>query len=232
MSAIMFLLLILTRKIRLIEVGDAVQNEMQKIYDRFAETYDKNRNLFDMTEVIGDFYKRINCRKGHLLDLGCGAGEPFPAYFIQQGWQVTGVDFSAKMLELARRYQPDMKTILADIGEVEFPDQQFNAVTAIYCLFHIACEKHEEIFQKIYRWLAPRGKFLFTYATKEYTGAEVFQGYKEFMGEQLFYSHTTPDQLTAALKAAGFSIESAQYRCIGGETFLWMTAAKPFCSGR
>lgn len=207
-----------------------MQNDLQKIYDRFAETYEKNRGLFDMTDIIADFSKRLQCQTGRLLDLGCGAGEPFPAFFIGQGWQVTGVDFSQKMLELAHHYQPDMKTILADIGEVDFPDAQFDAVTAIYCLFHVECQKHEEVFRKIYRWLAPGGRSLFTYATKEYTGADVFNGYKEFMGEQLFYSHTTPDNLFATLKSTGFTIESAQYRPIGGETFLWMTVAKPASS--
>ena len=203
-----------------------MQNDLQKIYDRFAVTYENNRNLFGMTDVIADFSKRLPSTPGRLLDLGCGAGEPFPAHFIQQGWQVTGVDFSSRMLEMAHRYQPDMKTIFADVVEVDFPDEQFDAVTAIYCLFHIEYQKHEEIFRKIYRWLAPGGHSLFTYATKEYTGAEVFNGYKEFLGEQLFYSHTTPDHLFAILKSTGFTIASAQYRPIGGETFLWVTIAK------
>jgi len=75
--------------------------------------------------------------------------------------------------------------------------------------------------------LKPGGLSLFTYATKEYTGTEIFNGYKEFMGEQLFYSHTTPDNLFTILKSTGFKIESAQYRQIGGETFLWITIAKP-----
>lgn len=75
--------------------------------------------------------------------------------------------------------------------------------------------------------MKPGGKLLFTYATKEYTGAEIFNGYKEFLGEKLFYSHTTPDHLAAVLKSIGFTIESAQYRNIGGETFLWMTVGKP-----
>jgi len=162
-----------------------------------------------------------------LLDLGCGAGEPFPAHFIQQGWQVTGVDFSQKMLALAHHYQPSLKTICTDICEAEFSNDEFDAVTAIYCIFHIEYKKHEEIFRKIYRWLKPGGKSLFTYATKEYTGAEVFNGYKEFMGEQLFYSHTAPAELTASLKSIGFTIESSQYRQIGGEIFLWLTIAKP-----
>ncbi|MFZ2418159.1 MAG: methyltransferase domain-containing protein [Smithellaceae bacterium] len=201
--------------------------DMQKIYDQFADTYDQNRGLFDMSEIIDDFFRRLPGQPGRLLDLGCGAGEPFPAYFIARGWQVTGVDFSSRMLALAHRYQPDMKTILADISDVEFPDETFDAITAIYCLFHIEHEKHRDIFQKIFRFLKPGGKSLFTYATKEYTGAEIFNGYKEFMGEKLFYSHTTPGNLSAILKSIGFTIESEQYRNIGGETFLWMTIAKP-----
>lgn len=204
-----------------------MQNYLQKIYDRFAETYEKNRGMFDMTDVINDFYKRLPAHSGHLLDLGCGAGEPFPAHFIQQGWQVTGVDFSSKMLELANHYQPTMNTIFADICEIDFPEKQFDAVMSIYCLFHIEYEKHEEIFRKIHRWLKPGGLALFTYATKEYTGEDIFNGFKEFMSEKLFYSHTTPENLTATLKSAGFKIESLQYRNIGGETFLWVTIAKP-----
>jgi cyclopropane fatty-acyl-phospholipid synthase-like methyltransferase len=214
-------------KIPLTNGGAFMQNDLQKIYDRFAETYEKNRGLFDMTDVIADFYKRLPCESGHLLDLGCGAGEPFPAYFMQQGWQVIGVDFSQKMLELAHRLQPSLKTICDDICDVELPGEQFDAVTAIYCLFHIEHKRHAKIFQKTFQWLKPGGKFLFTYATKEYTGAEVFNGYKDFMGEQLFYSHMSPDDLDTSLKYIGFTIESAQYRRIGGETFLWLTIVKP-----
>ncbi len=204
-----------------------MRNNLQNIYDHFAETYEKNRGLFDMTDVIDDFYKRLPDHPGHLLDLGCGAGEPFPAFFIRQGWQVTGVDFSSKMLALANHYQPTMNTILADICTIDLAERQFDAVTSIYCLFHIEHEKHEDIFRKIYRWLKPGGLALFTYATQEYTGAHIFNGYKEFMGENLFYSHTTPENMTATLKSAGFKIESLQYRNIGGETFLWVTIFKP-----
>ena len=204
-----------------------MQNDLRTIYDRFADTYEKNRALFDMSDVIADFTARLAGRPGLLLDLGCGAGEPFPAYFISEGWQVVGVDFSERMLALAHRYHPDMKTVFADIRDVDFPEARFDAVTVIYCLFHIEHERHAEIFRKIYRWLAPGGKLLFTYATKAYTGSDVFNGYKEFMGEKLFYSHLSPDDLFAELESTGFDMEDRQYRRIGGEIFLWVTVAKP-----
>jgi len=186
----------------------------------------KNRGLFNMTDVIDDFYKRLPDHPGHLLDLGCGAGEPFPAFLFGRAGRLPGLIFFQNA-GFGNHYQPAMNTIFADICTIDLAERQFDAVTSIYCLFHIEYEKHRVIFPEIYRWLKPGGLALFTYATKEYTGAHIFNGYKEFMGENLFYSHTTPESMTATLKSAGFKTESLQYRNIGGETFLWVTISKP-----
>jgi hypothetical protein len=43
------------------------------------------------------------------------------------------------------------------------------------------------------------------------------------LGEELYYSHKTPQDLYKDLINAGFKIVSADYRAIGGETFLWVT---------
>lgn len=66
---------------------------LREIYDGFAETYEENRGLFDMTEVFDPFYAGLKVKQGRLLDVGCGAGEPFARLFIDHGWTVTGVDF-------------------------------------------------------------------------------------------------------------------------------------------
>jgi hypothetical protein len=47
------------------------------------------------------------------------------------------------------------------------------------------------------------------------------------MGQRLYYSHKRPEQLRADLKRLGFVIEGWDYRNIGGEVFLWVTASKP-----
>jgi hypothetical protein len=75
--------------------------------------------------------------------------------------------------------------------------------------------------------LRPGGKLLFTYATKEYTGKLEFDGYKEFMGRKLYYSHKSPEQLHTDMEQLGYVIEELQYRDIGNEIFLWVTASKP-----
>lgn len=199
---------------------------IEQVYDGFAKTYDENRGLFDMTDVFNAFYDD-GIKNGKLLDLGCGAGEPFDRLFVDHGWTVTGIDVSKSMLDLAAKYVPEMKTIHGDIRDVEFDDSQFDAISATYSLFHIPAKDHMSLFQKFYRWLRSGGKVLFTYATKEYTGHTKFNGYIKFMGQELFYSHKKPEELYADLKQVGFNIESKDYRTIGGETFLWVTISKP-----
>jgi len=200
---------------------------LEKIYDGFAEEYENNRGLFDMTEVFASFYPRLNVEKGMALDLGCGAGEPFARWFVDRGWQVTGVDFSTRTLALASRYVPEMETVHADMCQVDFNPASYDVITAIYCLFHVPRNEQPALFRKMYRWLRPGGKGLFTYATREYTGSDEFEGYKKFMGQELFYSHHRPETLYSILREAGFIIEATDYRDIGGEIFLWVTVAKP-----
>lgn len=203
-----------------------MKNDLREIYNRFALTYDSNRDLFDVSPLFDEFYTGLNLPEGSLLDLGCGAGKPFAEWFLERSWKVTGVDFSPQMLELARRHTPEMTTICADMRGVHFEKSTFDAIIAIYSLFHVPREAHLNLFQNWSHWLRPGGKVLFTYATREYTGHDEFDGYKEFMGERLFYSHDSESVLMQKLQQSGLKIESAAKREIGGETFLWVTAMK------
>ena len=200
---------------------------LRERYNSFADTYEANRGAFDISKILNAFHLSLGLDSGRLLDLGCGAGEPVASYFINKTWQVTGVDFSERMIELASKYAPKMEAIRGDIMEVNLASNQFDAITATYSLFHIPSEYHADLFSKIFEWLKPKGKVLFTYATQEYTGAEAFSGYKKFIDTELYYSHKKPTELLADLQGVGFNVESQEYHTICNETFLWVTAQKP-----
>lgn len=201
-------------------------DSLRAIYDQIASTYEAHRDSFDMTPVLEGFWGLLPQPTGDLLDLGCGAGEPWARAFLDRGWRVTGVDFSAGMLALAAHSVPEMQRIYADMREVSFPPASFDAVTAIYSLFHVPCAEHPVLFERFRYWLRPGAVLLFTYATRDYTGADAFEGTIEFLGQPLFYSHDTPAALRQALGSAGFKILDETYRDIGGETFLWVTAER------
>jgi len=79
------------------------------------------------------------------LDLCCGTGDITFA-LARRGAEVTGLDFSRKMLEVAetrRLKDPELKArelifIQGDAQEIPFPDALFNAVTVGYGLRNLA----------------------------------------------------------------------------------------------
>lgn len=203
-----------------------MKKTLSKIYDQFASEYNDNRDSFDINSIILDFFAEQQVTQGHLLDLGCGCGVPFAKFFCDRGWQVSGVDFSQRMLDLAGKLVPDMRTIHSDIGSVDFEAESFDSVAAIYSLFHIPRDEHSGLFANISRWLKPGGKFLFTYASEEYTGVPRFDGYKAFMSHDLYYSHDTPEEMQDKLRQAGLNPKKIDPKEIAGETFLWVLAEK------
>lgn len=209
------------------QVSTPVDETLRHAYTRLAAGYDAQRGLFDMSAVLEDFFERLPATPGRLLDLGCGAGEPVASSFLERRWQVTGVDFCPAMLELAARHVPGMERHQADMRTLEMPPSSVDAITAIYSLFHVPAADHPGIFERFRLWLRPGGHALFTYATRHYTGADVFDGHIEFMGQSLFYSHMEPEQLRRVLVQTGLDVTGWQYRDIGGETFLWVTVRAP-----
>jgi ubiquinone/menaquinone biosynthesis C-methylase UbiE len=90
-----------------------------------------NRTFQEMLITINDISKKLClCSQDSLLDIGCGAGL-FEIAFAPWINEIYGIDYSEKMVELARRncenYQ-NVKIINAEIGNLPFPDESFNKV--------------------------------------------------------------------------------------------------------
>lgn len=68
-----------------------------------------------------------------LLDVGCGTGH-WTAMFAEMGYQVTGVDLSPEMIEVARERVPGCSFRVADACELPFGDGSFDVVAAMATL--------------------------------------------------------------------------------------------------
>jgi len=55
---------------------------LQKIYDGFAQTYEKNRELFDMTEVFNSFYEGRGSKRASCLIWDAVPANRFPDYLL------------------------------------------------------------------------------------------------------------------------------------------------------
>jgi cyclopropane fatty-acyl-phospholipid synthase-like methyltransferase len=163
-----------------------------------------------------------------VLDLGCGAGVPVTRWLAERGFAVTGVDVSARQLEFARKNIPTATFIKADMAELDFAPETFDAVVAFHSIIHVPRTEHPALIAKIHRWLKPGGVFL---ATMTITGYEGREEDWEGWGAPMVWSHYDRDANVAMLREAGFEIHYAEPRTGKGtgdesETWLWVLAQK------
>lgn len=199
-------------------------------YDKMAEAYLSTKNTEDPTTLLALEELASALPAGAtVLDLGCGAGVPATRWLSERGYAVTGVDFSVKQLDLARRLVPGATFIRADMIELDFSPDSFDAVVALHSIIHVPREEHPAMLAKIQTWLKPRGALLATLTMTDFDGENSdWEGW----GAAMRWSHYDRDVNEKMLGKAGFEISYAEPRTGGGtgdteETWLWVLARKP-----
>jgi 2-polyprenyl-3-methyl-5-hydroxy-6-metoxy-1,4-benzoquinol methylase len=159
---------------------------------------------------------------GAALDLGCGAGVP-ATHWLAQRFEVTGVDISARQIQLAREHVPTATLIRASMTAVDFPAAVFDLVVAFHSIIHVPRSEQPALVGCIHRWLRPDGAFLATWPEQAWEGVEDdWEGW----GAPMWWSHHGAETNLHMLREAGFRVESAETLSGGGETWLWVVARK------
>jgi SAM-dependent methyltransferase len=161
-----------------------------------------------------------------VLDLGCGAGAPMTRA-LAVGRHVTGVDLSARQIELARANVPDATFIQADMTALDLPPASLDAVTAFYTLTHVPRADLPALLADIHRWLRPGGLLLATMGAED-APDEIED---DWLGVPMFFSHFGAKRNRALVRAAGFEVEEAvvheEPEDRHAALFLWVVARKP-----
>ncbi|MDP6822856.1 MAG: class I SAM-dependent methyltransferase [Dehalococcoidia bacterium] len=162
-----------------------------------------------------------------VLDLGCGAGDP-GTKMLSVYFSATGVDISPGQIELARINVPNAEFINADISDIEFPPDSFDAVTAFYSIIHIPRELQPGLIERIASWLRVGGRFIGTFHSGD--SAEDYD--PNWLGAPMYWSGYDPADSRLMVERAGLRIISAKNETIqfdvDGEptTFHWIVAEK------
>lgn len=139
----------------------------------------------------------------HILDAGCGTGLG-DGYFIRGGYEVTGIDYSEEMLEIASRTNPGVSYSRMDVRRLNFPDSTFDGIWNSAVAVHIPWGEFAVVAGEFSRVLKEGGRlFLATRVSREarYAVEESAEGGRM----QVFYY--TPRMLLSDLEEYGFVIE-------------------------
>lgn len=173
------------------------KNKVIAIYEKIANWFDMHRNRELIEKAWLDKAIALLPQQAHILDLGCGTGEPIGQYFTQRGFNVTGVDASTKMLEMARMRCPNTKFILADMRRLNL-SEKFDCIVAWHSYFHLSQVEQHDMFKIFTNHLNPGGLLLFT------SGQEAGEVWGENGGENLYHASLSPEEYRALFKQHGF----------------------------
>ncbi|MEL7100282.1 MAG: class I SAM-dependent methyltransferase [Pseudomonadota bacterium] len=142
-------------------LSSARPEDIKGVYDRQAAVYDAHRAraLFE-ARWLARFTAALPAG-GHVLDLGCGAGEPIARWFMAEGFRVTGIDFSPAMLAIARSRWPEGDWREADMRSFEAPER-FDGIIAWNSFFHLPGTDQPACIARMARHLAPGGALMLT----------------------------------------------------------------------
>ena len=134
----------------------------QKAYDRISEDYQER--YFSNPSLVEAFDAWLSemPASGHILDAGCGHGQPVISRLLEKGFTVTGIDLSPKMLERARDNFPDVKFVNQMTSEITY-ESEFDGACSLSSLLYLDPIDLSRSIYRLYRALKPGG-LLFLYA--------------------------------------------------------------------
>jgi len=176
----------------------------REIHRRTISVYEENANAWDQQRPTVFFEKMwvdrfIGCLPpgSSVLDVGCGAGVPITRYLMQQGFQLTGIDASPRMIEIARS-RLDCDLVVMDMRSLNL-DSSYDGILSWDAFFHLSPGEQRSTMRLFCQHLNPGGSLLLTIGD---VAGEVLGTVN---GEQVYHSSLDPSEYEEFLEGAGFS---------------------------
>lgn len=122
--------------------------DLKATYNKIAEDWFKDHTADTWWREGTDRFLEELPQGATILDVGCGAGVK-TRYLASRGFRVTGIDFSEKMIEIARRESPEIPFDVVDVYELDSYPKSFDAVFAQAVLLHIPKNRVREVLLKL-----------------------------------------------------------------------------------
>jgi SAM-dependent methyltransferase len=190
--------------------------EIVGIYQRHGRAWavDRGNRLYEKAWL--DRFRALMPADSNILDIGCGSAEPIGRYFIENGYNVTGVDSSPQLIALCRERFPDQQWQIADMRTLSL-EQTFGGLLAWDSFFHLNHDYQRRMFPLFRKHAAARAALMFTSGTSDGVSIGAYQG------EPLYHASLDSLEYRALLEANGFEVIShgVEDPTCGGRT-VWL----------
>jgi len=192
-------------------------------YDRIAQLYHRRR--IDRFWTVAPDIEALSARivpGSTILDVGCGTGY-IASMLEDKGFKVTGIDISAKMLELATASAPHSTFLKMDMKRLDFPRESFDCVLCLYSIIHVPRRYHLEILKGFHRVLKAKGLLAIHMGWNKWAGVE-----ENWLGggAPMYWSHYGRVKNLALIHKAKFEILTSKASRQKDATHLFVIAQK------
>ena len=130
--------------------------DLKSTYNKIADDWFKDHLKDTWWIEFADRFLSVLPPHASILDIGCGPGVK-SEYISSKGFRVTGMDFSEKMIEIAKREVKGVDFFTGDIYDLDLYQNKFDGIFAQAVLLHIPKEKVTEVLEKFKNKLNPNG---------------------------------------------------------------------------
>ena len=158
--------------------------DIAKAYDKLTHRWTSPN--YNLSNGVAQHEKAlVFCKsRNNAIDIGCGCTGRFFQLLKSNGFKgLEGLDFSPKMLELAKQNYSDATYIHADICEYSLPNQ-YDFITAWDSIWHVPLNLQRSVLTKLVNALTPGGILIFSFGGTDSPGDHV----DDAMGQKVYYS--------------------------------------------
>jgi 2-polyprenyl-3-methyl-5-hydroxy-6-metoxy-1,4-benzoquinol methylase len=155
-------------------------NNIGEKYDKIADWWHIRHNESDygLRQIGRAISFCIN--HGSSLDVGCGSGGRVIRKLQSEGFKVTGIDASSRMIEIANSLHPDAMFQVCDICDWE-TQEKYDLIIAWDSIFHLPIVSHEPVLSKLCNLLYKNGILIYTF------GDTYGEHLSNWMNDSFFY---------------------------------------------
>ena len=192
--------------------GGDVMRPIRESYDHIADEYarriyDELRHKPADRELLLRFAEALRGR-GPICDLGCGPGQ-VGRFLRDAGAEAFGLDLSRGMLVEARRLNPDVAFVQADMTALSLVDGALAGIAAFYAIVNLPDAPLARALREMARVLQPNGFLLLAFhAGRQVLREDEIWGRRIAMDFFLF----DPAEIGRLLEAAGLLVEEVRER--------------------